>query len=526
MKYSVEDEIFEVLDSVSIIQLISFEFERIDALVAKVARRADKSLYRWNVAQGLYRFNEETKRFEQYEEKDIDDMLDWFQNEAKDCILILEDFYPFMDENNAKNIRIFRNISRDVAKNNTIILSQPISYLPRELEKDTHIITLDLSNKEDLKVIFEQCCKHSKFSVSDVNSSLENRIVEAALGLTIMEARKVFSRAISRSNGLLSEEQIELIIGEKERIIKNSGFLEYYHHKEALNDVGGLDNLKSWLKKRGRAYEQEAREYGLEIPKGVLLLGIPGTGKSLCAKAIGNEWKFPIIKLDMGRIFGGIVGESESNIRKALQIAETISPSVLWIDEIEKGFSGLSSSGSTDGGTTSRVLGTFLSWMQDKTKPVFVVATANNINQLPPELLRKGRIDEIFFVDLPSFNARKEIIKIHLKRLKRDEKNFDLDELSNSFVGFSGAEIEECIKDALFQSFDSAKEINNSHIIESAKKTYPISKTMVEVIRNMRKWAKARAVLASSEEFDGNLETNKNKIPTLKQETMENPFMD
>lgn len=276
--------------------------------------------------------------------------------------------------------------------------------------------------------------------------------------------------------------------------------------------------------KRGRAFYNDAREYGLEIPKGVLLLGIPGTGKSLSAKAIGSEWKFPIIKLDMGRIFGGIVGESESNVRKALQIAEAIAPSILWIDEIEKGMSGLSGSGSTDGGTTSRVFGTFLSWMQDKNKPVFVVATANDISKLPPELLRKGRIDEIFFVDLPGFNARKEIIEIHLKRIKRNPSDFNLESLSKACIGFSGAEIEECIKDALFVAFDEAKEVNDDYIIKSAKKTYPLSKTMSESIVDMRKWAKARAVYAFNEKFDGDCKNDEN-IPKLKQEYMSNPFM-
>lgn len=518
-----KQELVEILESVNIIQIVSFEWERIDALVAKVADETNRVLYKWNIADGLLRFNSEDKIFYPQEQKDSSDMLEWFQSdEADNCIVILEDFYPLLDDN-PQNIRILRNISRS-AKNRTLILSQPFQRIPQELDKDVHIITLELSSKADLEVIFDQCTQHAKYRVQEMPETLREQIIESALGLTIMEARKVFNRAITQSKGKLGQDELQLIIAEKEHIIKNSGFLEYYHHKEGLSDVGGLDNLKSWLTKRGRAFYKDARDYGLEIPKGVLLLGIPGTGKSLSAKAIGSEWKFPIIKLDMGRIFGGIVGESESNIRKALQITEAIAPSILWIDEIEKGFSGLSSSGSTDGGTTSRVLGTFLSWMQDKTKPVFVVATANDISKLPPELLRKGRIDEIFFVDLPSFNARKDIISIHLKRLKRKPSNFDLDSLAKAFVGFSGAEIEECIKDALFAAFDAGEEINNEYIIKASEKTYPLSKTMGESIASMRKWAKARAVYASSEEFDGNCVGDKD-IPKLKQEAIANPFM-
>lgn len=518
-----EDEVFEILDSVNIIQIVSFEWERIDAISAKVAHKAGKSLHKWNIAQGLSHFDNESKIFRSFKETEASEVLEWFQsNEASNSILILEDFYPLLDDN-PQNIRIFRNIARG-PKDRTIILSQPFQRIPQELDKDVHVITLDLSSKHDLEVIFRQCVEDAKCGSQELDENLKDRLIESALGLTIMEARKVFMRAIKRTKGKLGEDEIKLIVSEKEHIIKNSGFLEYYHHKEGLSDVGGLDELKNWLTKRGRAFHKEAKEYGLEIPKGVLLLGIPGTGKSLSAKAIGSEWKFPIIKLDMGRIFGGIVGESESNIRKALQITEAIAPSILWIDEIEKGFSGLSSSGSTDGGTTSRVLGTFLSWMQDKSKPVFVVATANDISKLPPELLRKGRIDEIFFVDLPSFNARKAIISIHLKRLKRNPSDFDLDALSKACMGFSGAEIEECIKDALFAAFNDAKEVDDSYIIDSAEKTYPLSKTMSESITSMRKWAKARAVYASSEEFDGELKNDKD-VPQLRQEITANPFM-
>ena len=292
-----------------------------------------------------------------------------------------------------------------------------------------------------------------------------------------------------------------------------------------MTDVGGLSNLKDWLIKRGRGFDKGAKDFGLTYPRGILLLGIPGTGKSLTAKAIGNEWHFPLLRLDMGKIFGGIVGESERNIREALNIAEAIAPSIVWIDEIEKGMSGISSSGSTDGGTTARVLGTFLTWMQEKTKPVFVVATANDISQLPPELLRKGRVDEIFFVDLPTEKEREEIIKIHLKKKNRKTEKFKTKELAKKSKGFSGAELEEVVKEALFQAYDEEKEVTDEHISDDIAKTFPLSRTMHETIEKMRKWAKSRAVSASTDEPEKLDKEQDKELPKLKQETYNNPFI-
>ena len=316
-----------------------------------------------------------------------------------------------------------------------------------------------------------------------------------------------------------------LVIREKENVIKKSGYLEYFHPKEEMKDVGGLDVLKDWLGKRGRAFEKGAAGFGLSYPRCILLLGIPGTGKSLTAKAVGNLWHFPLLRLDMGKIFGGIVGESESNIRGALGIAEAIAPSILWIDEIEKAMSGISSSGRSDGGTTSRVLGTFLTWMQEKTKPVFVVATANDISQLPPELLRKGRVDEIFFVDLPTQEEREEIIKIHLQKKKREPAGFDIAQLAKKSKGFSGAELEEVVKEALFQVFDAGRALRDEDMLNAIAKTYPLARTMHETIDDMRKWAQSRAVPASSKTPEPLDEWQTDNIPKLAQESYTNPFV-
>lgn len=506
---------------INIIQIISYENMRIEGYVSQTASELKRNWYKWNCSSGLKKFNTKDKKFDIIENMDDNRaILDWYEsNNAKDSILILEEFDLHLRDNPFLISKI-----RDIASNNyddrSLIMLQTKKSLPPELDKDVYIVDLDLPDRKDLNVIFKSVCKHYKIK-PEGNTE---KIIESALGLTIMEAQRAFSKAIVQT-GQLTEKEIQIIIQEKEIIIKNSGHLEYYHHNETLDDVGGLDILKNWLKRRGRAFEDAAKNYGLETPRGILLLGIPGTGKSLCAKAVGSAWQFPIIKLDMGKVFGGIVGESESNIRKALKIAEAVSPSVLWIDEIEKGLSGMASSGQTDGGTTSRVLGTFLTWMQEKKKPVFVVATANNISGLPPELLRKGRVDEIFFVDLPLKQDREEIIKIHLNKFKRDSNNFDISQIADACDEFSGAEIEEAIKEALFKAFDENIEISTKHIIEAMKKTYPISQTMKENINDMRRWAKARAVLASSNSWQEDEKSKDKPIPQLKQE-VNNPFIE
>ena len=255
--------------------------------------------------------------------------------------------------------------------------------------------------------------------------------------------------------------------------------MEYYHANENMQAVGGLEELKRWLTKRGKAFSMAARDFGLPEPRGILLLGIPGCGKSLTAKAISSMWQLPLLKLDVGKVFSSLVGSSEENVRRAIATAESIAPSILWLDEMEKGFSGLSSSGQTDGGTTARVFGTFLTWLQEKKTAVFVVATCNNAAELPPELLRKGRFDEIFFVDLPSKEERKEILRIHLEKRRRNPDKYNIERLADMTKDFAGSELEEIIVSGLYES-----------------------KTMGEQIQRIREWAKIRARKASGAEWE------------------------
>lgn len=297
----------------------------------------------------------------------------------------------------------------------------------------------------------------------------------------------------------LTEEEIPIILSEKEQAIRKSGMLEYYRAQEKFEDVGGLNILKEWLTKRTLAFGDRAKEFGLPAPKGLLLLGVQGCGKSLCAKAVSSLWQLPLLRLDVGRVFSDLVGSSERNVREAIKVAESVAPSILWVDEIEKAFAGTQSSAFSDAGTTARVFGTFLTWLQEKEAPVFVIATANNIQLLPAELLRKGRLDEIFFVDLPTRAERSAIFAIHLRRRGRKPDDFELDKLAAASEGFSGAEIEQAVISSLYDVFYAQAPLTNDSVVKSIMETVPLSTTMKEDIDGLREWAEGRARKASSE---------------------------
>ncbi|MBI5198963.1 MAG: AAA family ATPase, partial [Nitrospirae bacterium] len=311
--------------------------------------------------------------------------------------------------------------------------------------------------------------------------------------------QRVFAKAIVKKGGL-DEGDISLINREKKEIIRESGALEFFPATETINQIGGLDIIKGWLKSRERCFSQEAIEYGIQAPKGLLLMGIPGTGKSLTAKVIAGLWRQPLLRLDMGAIFGSLVGQSEENIRKAIGLAETVSPCILWIDEVEKGLS----DGGGDSGTGSRVFGTLLSWMEDKTKPVFVVATANDINRIPPEFSRAGRFDAIFFLDLPTLKERKEIFTVHLLKRRPVLDRYDLNSISSASEGYVGAEIEQAIESAMVRAFnESQREFTTEDILKSLKEIVPLSKSQVENINRLRRWleeGKARSASPPGEQ--------------------------
>ncbi|MEN9247981.1 MAG: AAA family ATPase, partial [Gloeomargarita sp. GMQP_bins_69] len=320
------------------------------------------------------------------------------------------------------------------------------------------------------------------------------KLIAAAQGLTRDEAEKVFRKAQVVGGGRLTEAEVGIVAAEKKQLIRRNGILEYLEAETTLDQVGGLEELKRWLRQRSQAFTERARQYGLPQPKGMLILGVPGCGKSLIAKTTARLWELPLLRLDMGRVYdGSMVGRSEANLRSALKTAESIAPVILFIDELDKAFAGSAGSADSDGGTSSRIFGTFLTWMQDKTSPVFVMATANRVDRLPGEFLRKGRFDEIFFVDLPNLEERREIFRIHLSQRRRDIDRFDLDQLAQVTEGFSGAEIEQAVVAAMYEAFAQDREFTQLDIIAAVKATLPLSRTMMEQVTALRDWAKQRA---------------------------------
>jgi len=417
---------------------------------------------------------------------------------AEKSVFLLKDFHPYLEQ--PVVVRRMRDVAAKLRVSyKTVIILSPVLKIPIELEKDISVLDVPLPAEDDLRKILETVMKQAKRDIRfkvDISHEVEGKMVTATCGLTEEEAENAFAKALV-NDGRFTEDDLPTIINEKKQIIRKTGVLEYYDFSESFETVGGLSRLKLWLKNRAAAFGAEAREFGLPEPKGLLLVGVQGCGKSLTAKAVASLWKLPLLRLDVGNLFGSFIGSSEENMRKAIKIAEGLSPAVLWLDEIEKGFSGVSSSGMSDGGTTARVFATFLTWLQEKTKPVFVVATANAIDQLPPEMLRKGRFDEIFFIDLPTVEERKRIFEIHLKKRKRDPNRFAVEHLARNCEGYSGAEIEQAIISALYNAFALKREISNEDILKAVGESVPLSTMMSEQIEDFREWARDRARPAS-----------------------------
>lgn len=527
MRYYEEELETLIKAGAKVVEVASFEWERVHGFANYVAEDLGIDWYSWSSVSGLKVWDGNGFKVINGDCVTLAAVLSYYLQNENDMLLVLEDFHPYTEAQNPVNIRYLREMMRPQNYSSkykkAIILSSPNKFVPEELSKELPVIEVELPDRQTIEVIANSVV--DEYREYCIESDITSKLLESALGLTVMEARLAFAKAII-TNRKLTEEEISLIISEKEQIIKKSGVLEYFHPKEYLSSIGGLENLKEWIHRRGNAYSDEAKKFGLNTPRGVLLLGVPGCGKSLTAKAIANEWKFPLLRFDLGKVFGGIVGESERNIRYALDVAKTISPCVLWIDEIEKGLSGSQSSGRTDGGTSARVFGTFLTWMQEKKEPVFVVATANDISSLPPELLRKGRFDEIFFVDLPSAKERDNIFRIHLSNKNRDadKLGLDMNKLVKLSEGFSGAEIEEVVNEALFNAYaNGQQDLEMKNLVECIQATSPLSRTMAETISNLRKWANQRARLASSEKPE-EVKDLGTDVPRLQQE-YKNPFI-
>jgi SpoVK/Ycf46/Vps4 family AAA+-type ATPase len=323
----------------------------------------------------------------------------------------------------------------------------------------------------------------------------EHRLVGALRGLSLLEAEKVLTRAVVEDNRLAADD-IAHVLDAKKQIIEREGVLEYYPAEHSLAEVADLAGLKDWLRKRRAILTDpdRAAEFGLAFPRGILLLGVPGCGKSLCARAVATEWGLPLLRLDTGSLYNKFIGETENNFRRAMRTAERVAPCVLFIDELEKAFA---TGGADDGGVSMRVLGTFLSWLQDRREDVFVVATANDVSRLPPEFLRKGRFDETFFVDLPDADTRTDILRIHLRRRGQEPAAFRLDLVTTATHGFSGAEVEQVIVSALYTAFSESTNLTTEHMLREAAATKPLAVMMAETIAALREWARERTVPAN-----------------------------
>lgn len=422
-------------------------------------------------------------------------------------IIIFKDLHRYIED-----IIVYRKL-RDLHQNlktthKTIIIISPILTIPTELQKVITVVSLPLPNTNELNTVMESVISAAEDN-AQVNhltdqieifkmiwDELENTrdsILNAGLGLTLDEFENVIAKSIVQHRQV----RPETIIAEKEQIIKKSGILEFFTSQEDMGEVGGLEVLKEWIQKRKLAFSKEAVEFGLKLPKGVFLCGPPGTGKSLTSKVISKYMAMPLLKLDVSRIYGSLVGQSEQNIALALKTAEAVAPSILWLDEIEKALAGSQSSGTTDSGVSARVLGSFLQWLQDHESPVFVIATSNNPTAIPPEFLRAGRFDQVFMVDLPQYSEREDIFRIHINKTGRDADIYPLNEFAGMTDGFSGAEIEQVIHDAMYEAFFEKHNLDDTSIKNAIKTTIPLSKKRKEEIDALRRWGAYNAISAS-----------------------------
>src|SRR4051812_18780903 len=478
----------------SLIWITSPEETRVEDSLRKLCVEREMRLEVWSITEGFKTIaNGQGTR----DVKDPMKALDHVMRGEGRALYVLRDFHPFLKE--PAVVRRLRDAATELRKTKkTLAVLSAITKIPPELEKSiSAVLDWELPNRQEIEQAARKVLPslpQATQQVIESDPTFIERVVEGALGLTLVEAENVFAKSAVRTHTF----DLETILEEKKQIIRKSGLLEYYEHREEFSDVGGMDILKDRLVKRRAAFGSRAKDFGLPLPKGILLIGVPGTGKSLTAKAVGALWQMPLLRLDVGKIFAGLVGSSEENIRTVIKTAEAIAPAILWIDELEKGFSGTQSSGSTDGGTTSRVFGTFITWLQEKTTPVFVIATANNVQQLPPEMLRKGRFDEIYFCDLPDREDRRQILDIHLRKKNRDPGQFDMDRLVDATVDYSGAELEQAVIAALYDAFDSGGDLTSEGLVKSCNELVPLAITMREMIENMREWARTRARYAST----------------------------
>jgi SpoVK/Ycf46/Vps4 family AAA+-type ATPase len=423
-------------------------------------------------------------------------------------IFVLRDLHPFIKnpttEKSAPIVRELRNLTRELKRaRKTIVVTTHTLDIPDELQQELTVVDFPLPSVPEINYLIEQLVVPDKLNIDGL---AREQLVKACQGLSRTRISRVLAKALAAKQQV-NETDIDGVLEEKKQAVRQTGILEFFTPSESLKRVGGLDQLKQWVLMRQDAFTDEARRYGIPNPKGMLLVGIQGTGKSLSAKTIAHEWRLPLLRLDSGRLFGGIVGESESRVRQMIQLTEAMAPCVLWIDEIDKAFGNITSGVDGDSGTSRRVFGSLITWMQEKTSPVFIVATANNVQILPAELLRKGRFDEIFFLNLPNEAERQEIFKVHLQRLRPSRlREFNLSTLAKQTNNFSGAEIEQVIIDAMHQAFSTRinghrRDFNTEDILQAISQTVPLAAIARDQIEALKQWAAQAGARAASNDI-------------------------
>ncbi len=480
-----------------LIFLNSAEEDRWERELAEVAMELERGLVTWTITRGLQppasdQFNEPPSA------RLLLDQLSLYPDEH---LFLVKDFHPFLSD--PYIVRSIRDVLPQLIKQRkTLLFFGPVSAVPLELEKESIKIKLPMPDYDDLREEFDRVwsdLQTSDASTLQLSTDDEDRLIKSVMGLTAQEACQAWRRAL-HSCRELNDDLFATLISEKRSLATASDILEFYDLEDGASDIGGLDQLKDWISKRAEAYSPRAREQNVPLPKGVLLLGVQGCGKSLTARATARILSFPLIRLDIAAVLGAQRGESERNLRNVLNLVESIAPAVLWLDEIEKGFAGVEDDGRAGADNTMvRLLGTFLTWMMELDLPIFVVATTNSIERLPPEMLRRGRFDELFFVDLPNFEERRNILEIHLRKRGWKTEQLDIDDIARRSEGFSGSELEQIVVSALIEAFGDHRVLAQGDLERAWRATVPLSITMEDKIFALRNWAQDRCRRATSD---------------------------
>ncbi|MBX3443644.1 MAG: AAA family ATPase [Planctomyces sp.] len=478
---ALEDLRTRIVSGYPLILLRTYEEERWEAALAELLPEIERGLVTWSATAGAQPALNGGRTGPQ-------EFLSQVREYPDDHVFLLKDLHPWLKD--AAVVRQLRDLIPELrSRRQSLLLMSPLDESPVELAKDLSVVELPLPGLDEMREVLRSVRAERPGDLR-LDERQEEHLLKAVLGLTAQEARKAFARSLQGREEVTDEIYAELV-AEKRHMVQGSDLLEFFDLDESLDDIGGLEGLKEWIEQRSEAFSADAQARGISSPKGVLLAGVQGCGKSLSAKAIARLLGFPLVRMDLSNLLESTRGTSEQNLREVLHVMETIAPSVLWLEEIDKAFAGFDEESSQDA-TVSRIVGRFLTWLQEHTAPVFVVATANNVAKLPPELLRRGRFDDLFFVDLPNFYERRAIYEIHLKKRGWKPDMYDIEGLSNRSEGYSGAEIEQIVNSAIIESYSQGRMLTDEDLEQSRDLTVPLSVTMEDKIFALREWARTR----------------------------------